>query len=67
MFSAALTCVDSEFQCSSGECIPGHWVCDDYDDCPDNSDQIGCGKWYNTLYWNIAWSAAVKKWQEITS
>jgi hypothetical protein len=34
----------NEYECANGATIPLEWVCDDYDDCGDNSDEIlGCG------------------------
>ncbi|XP_072324712.1 LOW QUALITY PROTEIN: SCO-spondin [Scyliorhinus torazame] len=33
-------CLDSEFPCHSGRCIPKMWVCDNEDDCGDGSDEF---------------------------
>ncbi|XP_028290490.1 SCO-spondin [Gouania willdenowi] len=33
-------CLDEEFTCSGGRCIPSQWVCDNEDDCGDGSDEI---------------------------
>ena len=33
------TCKTSEFMCNNGQCIPGHWECDDFMDCTDESDE----------------------------
>uniref|UniRef100_A0A3Q3NA32 SCO-spondin n=1 Tax=Mastacembelus armatus TaxID=205130 RepID=A0A3Q3NA32_9TELE len=31
-------CLESEFTCAHGRCIPTQWVCDNEDDCGDGSD-----------------------------
>eukprot|EP00731_Ephydatia_muelleri_P017735 Em0010g833a len=31
------------FKCQSGDCTYANWVCDYYNDCPDLSDEFGCG------------------------
>ncbi|MGH0153390.1 UNVERIFIED_CONTAM: hypothetical protein FKN15_041923 [Acipenser sinensis] len=39
-------CLQSEFQCVSGRCVPSLWVCDNEDDCGDGSDEVctaSCG------------------------
>lgn len=34
------TCVDDEFKCKNGECIPNNWVCNgDFNGCSDRSDE----------------------------
>uniref|UniRef100_H0VSR4 SCO-spondin n=1 Tax=Cavia porcellus TaxID=10141 RepID=H0VSR4_CAVPO len=35
-------CSPSEFACSSGECAPRGWRCDQEEDCADGSDELGC-------------------------
>ena len=36
-------CDYDEFTCNNGECKPQSYVCDNYDDCGDDSDEEGCG------------------------
>ncbi|KAI4806605.1 hypothetical protein KUCAC02_017423, partial [Chaenocephalus aceratus] len=33
-------CLESEFTCAEGRCIPSQWVCDNENDCGDGSDEI---------------------------
>ncbi|KAG5268284.1 hypothetical protein AALO_G00210820 [Alosa alosa] len=33
-------CLESEFQCAGGRCVPSLWVCDNEDDCGDGSDEV---------------------------
>ena len=41
------TCGPEEWTCKSknGQCIPNAWVCDDHEDCDDNSDEEVCSKY----------------------
>ena len=36
------SCPSNQFRCSTGRCIPQHWVCDDYPDCFNSVDEKGC-------------------------
>ena len=40
-------CSSSEWQCDDGDCIPGSWVCDDWNDCGTNEDEAGCYSKYD--------------------
>uniref|UniRef100_A0A8D2ZR28 SCO-spondin n=1 Tax=Scophthalmus maximus TaxID=52904 RepID=A0A8D2ZR28_SCOMX len=33
-------CLESEFTCARGRCVPSQWVCDNEDDCGDGSDEV---------------------------
>uniref|UniRef100_A0A3Q3F4P0 SCO-spondin n=1 Tax=Labrus bergylta TaxID=56723 RepID=A0A3Q3F4P0_9LABR len=33
-------CLESEFACAGGRCIPSMWMCDNEDDCGDGSDEV---------------------------
>ncbi|KAK7084153.1 hypothetical protein SK128_016750, partial [Halocaridina rubra] len=35
----AAACTIAEFQCGDGACIDKTWVCDDFPDCDDRSDE----------------------------
>lgn len=41
---APKTCKPEQFTCSSGQCIPQGWICDDSEDCKDGSDEQNCTK-----------------------
>jgi hypothetical protein len=44
------SCGQRYFTCqTSGRCITNHWVCDKERDCPDGSDELGCGNYANKL------------------
>lgn len=36
------TCEPTVFTCGNGRCVPYRYRCDHYDDCGDNSDEVGC-------------------------
>uniref|UniRef100_A0A8D0H975 Low-density lipoprotein receptor-related protein 2 n=1 Tax=Sphenodon punctatus TaxID=8508 RepID=A0A8D0H975_SPHPU len=36
------TCQPTAFTCGNGRCVPYHYRCDHYNDCGDNSDEVGC-------------------------
>lgn len=38
-FTATKVCTNTEFRCTNGRCIPGHWGCDGENDCSDGSDE----------------------------
>ena len=47
--SAPFHCGDGKFACGSQKCIPDRWRCDDYDDCGDQSDEVGCRKYLGMI------------------
>ncbi|XP_019629860.1 PREDICTED: SCO-spondin-like [Branchiostoma belcheri] len=38
-----VTCAENQFQCENARCIPIGWVCDNENDCGDDSDEVDCG------------------------
>lgn len=48
IFVAHTACAPNEFQCSSGECIPHHYYCNNETNCQDLSDEIDCHHHLNT-------------------
>ncbi len=46
----AKDCKVDEFQCHNGQCVSPTTVCDQWDDCGDNSDEFGCRKWSHICF-----------------
>ena len=38
------SCTQFEYQCDNGNCVRGGAVCNDEDNCGDNSDEKQCGE-----------------------
>lgn len=37
-------CTIDQFECANGLCVHRTWLCDDDNDCKDNSDELNCTK-----------------------
>lgn len=37
-------CTEQQFRCQNGWCKPKFWVCDNVNDCGDNSDELQCSE-----------------------
>ena len=42
-YTTTIYCDSYEFTCDNGDCVYETSVCNQYDDCGDNSDEHGCG------------------------
>jgi len=42
LYASDDTCRSDEFTCANKHCIQQMWVCDNDNDCGDNSDEKGC-------------------------
>ena len=43
-FSVVVVCNIDHFVCDNGGCVSVDFVCDDTNDCGDNSDEQDCGR-----------------------
>ena len=39
--------------CQNGNCVPSRWICDNYNDCFDNSDEKQCGDYTYFSYFQM--------------
>ena len=40
-FENCCFCETNQFLCENQKCIPENWICNGFNDCGDNSDEIG--------------------------
>ena len=39
-------CLENEYRCGDGKCIPPEYICDAVFQCEDHTDEINCGNNY---------------------
>jgi len=44
MMMMCTACDSDQFECDTGACIPDSYVCDEFNDCDDFSDEQGCSE-----------------------